>query len=88
MPVVIPEQYIQPFTSDGWYLCTSPEIYMKQLLAAGYGNLYQMCHCFRRGEKGKLHQTEFYMLEWYRLNSDYLGMITDTEKLVEFLARL
>ena len=33
-PCVAPESYIVPFESEGWYLSTSPELYMKRLLAA------------------------------------------------------
>jgi len=87
MPVIVPERYISPFTSDGWFLATSPELYMKQLLAAGYSNIFQICHCFRKGERGQRHQPEFTMLEWYRSNADYLQIIQDTERLVFTIAQ-
>ncbi len=60
---------------------------MKQLLAAGYGNIFQMCHCFRKGERGRLHQSEFTMLECYRVGADYLQIIRDTERLIISLAK-
>src|SRR5512136_2377632 len=82
VPQAAPEQFIAPFTVNGWFLSTSPEMHMKRLLAAGYRGVFQITHCFRKGERGQLHNPEFTMLEWYRVDADYLGIIEDTEKLV------
>lgn len=82
LPHVAPEQFIAPFTVNGWFLSTSPEMHMKRLLAAGYGSVFQITHCFRKGERGQLHNPEFTMLEWYRVDADYLQIIGDAERLV------
>ncbi len=86
MPAVAPELYIAPFQSEGWFLATSPELHMKRLLAAGYDKLFQISHCFRKEERGRWHNPEFTLLEWYRTGVDYLQMLNDTEQLVITIA--
>ena len=86
VPTVAPEKYITPFTVNGWFLSTSPEMHMKRLLAADYSKIFQICHCFRKSERGRLHNPEFTILEWYRVGADYMQIIQDTERLVLTLA--
>lgn len=60
------------------YLHTSPEFFMKRLLAAGYPDIYSICRVYRDGESGRQHQPEFTMVEWYRHGFDLSDMIDDT----------
>jgi len=69
------------------YLHTSPEFMMKRLIAAGFEDIYQVCRVFRDGESGPLHQPEFTMIEWYRLDFNLTDIIADCIDLVtEMLA--
>ncbi|WP_028583410.1 EF-P lysine aminoacylase EpmA [Desulfogranum mediterraneum] len=86
LPVLIPEAHIQPFESESWYLQTSPELCMKMLLAQGCRQLFQLCHCFRKEECGRHHQTEFTMLEWYHQGWDYTSLMAECEQLFRYLA--
>ncbi len=86
VPTVAPEAQIVPIRSEEWFLSTSPELYMKRLLAAGYDKIFQVSRCFRKGEQGRLHNPEFSLLEWYSAGSDYNQLISDTEQLVAALA--
>jgi lysyl-tRNA synthetase class 2 len=67
------------------FLHTSPEYAMKRLLSAGAPDIYQICHVFREGERGRLHNPEFTMIEWYRLGIDHHALMTDVERLLRCL---
>ena len=60
------------------YLQTSPESFMKRLLADGYPDIYAICRVFREGESGRMHQPEFTMVEWYRHGLGLREMIDET----------
>ncbi len=85
-PTIIPEEHILPMACGGGFLQSSPEQYMKRLLAAGEPRIYQICKSFRRGERGRLHLPEFTILEWYRAGADYRDLMTECEELVRHIA--
>ncbi len=81
-PLLLPELNIEPLASEGWFLQASPELCMKRLLSSGCSRIFQLCNCFRKGERGRLHLEEFTMLEWYRTNADYEDLMADCEALL------
>ena len=82
LPANAPELYIDAVPSGDWFLQTSPELAMKRLLAADFGNIFQISHCWRAAERGKRHLPEYSMLEWYRPNCDYRQLMSDCEALL------
>ncbi len=85
-PLLVPspglELHLDAVTAGGGYLITSPEYQMKRLLAAGFERIYQVCKCFRAGERGPHHAAEFTMVEWYRGFAELDAIVRDTEELV------
>ena len=64
------------------YLCPSPEYAMKRLLSAGSGDIYQVCKVFRDAERGRWHNPEFTMIEWYRAGLDDGALMDEVESLI------
>ncbi len=69
----------------GW-LQTSPEFHMKRLLAAGLGDCWQLGRVFRGAERGRRHNPEFSLLEWYRVGWSLSELMEEVVRLVEELA--
>jgi len=90
-PLLVPspglELHLDAVAAGGSYLITSPEYQMKRLLAAGFERIYQVCKCFRAGERGPHHASEFTMVEWYRGFAEIDDIVRDTEELVAEVVR-
>lgn len=65
-----------------FFLHTSPEFFMKRLLAAGSGDIWQACKVFRGAEQGRLHNPEFSLLEWYRVGFDHYRLMQEVADLL------
>jgi lysyl-tRNA synthetase class 2 len=77
----------QHYTADSrpYFLHTSPEYAMKRLLAAGSGDIYQICHVVRGFERGRLHNAEFTLIEWYRTGFALEDLMSEVDALVRAL---
>lgn len=94
-PALIPENPIELFETSFFhdflgdrplYLIPSPEVFMKKLIAAGSGDIYQLTKSFRNSEQiGSMHNPEFTLLEWYSMGADYRQSMNTTEELFSSL---
>jgi len=72
-------------TEKSFFLHTSPEYSMKKLLATYKRDIFQICHVFRNYEEGRFHDTEFLMLEYYKVGKDYTYLMEELEELIKTL---
>lgn len=89
---VPPDPHIEPVfvyveRCGPYFLHTSPEIYMKKLLATGLKRIFQICRVFRAEREDEIHRVEFTMLEWYR-EGNYMDTLKETEELLDFISSL
>jgi len=97
VPSLIPESYLETFETEltsprkapsKAFLTASPEAYLKRLLVEGVGNVFYLGKAFRNGEPlGSLHNHEFTILEWYKINYSYLELMKEIEQMIGFVAK-
>ncbi len=95
-PILVPsagmEPHLDPFKVKGEatgleaFLPTSPEFYLKRLLAAGSGPCFSLAPSFRDEVSGSGHSPEFLMLEWYRSGETLAAILKDAQALLRKMA--
>lgn len=96
-PLFVPaagmEPHLDPFIARGmetgqtWFLPTSPEFYLKKLLAAGTERVFSLAPSFRDEPLSKSHSPQFLMLEWYRTEAAPKDIVVDCENLFASIVR-
>ena len=87
LPTANPSPYLNNFSCGSLFLQSSPEFAMKKLLARGSGDIYQICKAFRKEERGRLHNPEFTILEWYRTEFNHHDLMDEAEKLLSYILK-
>ena len=88
------ETHVHPFQAYSakekklreWYLHTSPEFSLKELLAdpaEDLSKVYSLSYCFRDEPTSPIHRPQFLMLEWYRKHERYEAIMRDVEELID-----
>ncbi|PIP63895.1 hypothetical protein COW97_00060 [Candidatus Roizmanbacteria bacterium CG22_combo_CG10-13_8_21_14_all_34_12] len=95
-PVLIPESYLKVFETDfnfinkseKLYLTPSPELFLKRLLAYGVGDCYYLGKSFRNFDPpATLHSYEFVMLEFYKMEANYMDIADVVLKLLQSIKK-
>ncbi|MDO9028298.1 MAG: amino acid--tRNA ligase-related protein [Candidatus Roizmanbacteria bacterium] len=100
-PTLIPESYLEVFETEfrlSWektclpagreklYLTPSPELFLKRLLAYGVGDCYYLGKSFRNSDQpSSLHSFEFMMLEFYKMNANYMDIAEEVLKMLRHI---
>lgn len=79
---------IELIAADDLWLASSPEFPLKRAVAAGYGDVYSLQRVFRAGESGRRHNTEFTMLEWYRIGYSLEQLMSEVEALCQSVVEM
>lgn len=92
---VVVDRYLDPFPvqvehrgslpQQVYWLQTSPEYGMKRLLVTCRRSIYQITRAFRYGERGRWHNPEFTLLEWYEVGATYEDGMETTSQLAHRL---
>lgn len=95
-PILVPspgmEPHLDPFIAKGkeskkmFYLPTSPEFYLKKVLACGLKKVFSISHSFRDEAETESNSCEFTMLEWYRKNEPIESIIKDCEEILKVVS--
>ncbi len=64
------------------YLRISPELYLKRLIIGGLDYIYEISRCFRNEGIDRSHSPEFTLLEFYRIDRDWVWGMEFTEHLI------
>ena len=64
------------------YLQTSPEYFLKRVLSGYPHSIYFLGKAFRANELGQYHNTEFTLLEWYKVGLDDRELIGEVFDLI------
>ncbi len=86
---VFKTEYISPNKErKELFLCPSPEVYIKKIIAQTHRSVFQLSKSYRNVESiGRIHSPEFTMLEYYTMQANYLDSIKITEKFLSFVAK-
>ena len=87
MAARLPEPQVKGFTTreENLYLQTSPDYGMKVLLAHGSGDIYQFSRVFRNDSPARIHNSEFTLVEWYRVGRSYQDLQQEALALINHL---
>lgn len=97
-PDVVVDTHLEPFSTrflpdptsricPELFLQTSPEFALKRLLASGSGPVFEVFRACRNGERGRLHNPEFTLVEWYRPGVSHIEQMAFTEEYVRVFLR-